>query len=312
MSYKEEVINHLNKFNVKPPTVKLYSIKLNQLNNDLGITYKDSFNDFNKIFNYIKNFSTDNQLAFLNSIIFILDSYNKKLIQNLENSNNKLIKIYKDKRIELNKIKSQKYDNNIKPDNFIYYDKLFNLYTKPDFSEELKIVLNRMILYIAIRYPMRNELGNIEIARKKADMNNPNTNYLYITTKNMWFYMNKFKNISSMGKMIILVEKEDQPVIREYLKFLKHNKIDSKRLLLTYYGGVNEFSTNDLFGSKLKTLLSYNFPKNNLTMNNIRRAYETKLINSDAYKSMDNKEKNLKHNRLLHRMGSAHENYNMV
>tara|TARA_R110000868_G_scaffold158315_2_gene386296 strand:- start:53 stop:958 length:906 start_codon:yes stop_codon:yes gene_type:complete len=301
MTYQKEVSDYLTKnFDLRPNSVKLYSLKLNQLHKDLGIDYKDGFKNYNAIFNYIKDFKVDKAIAFIHAIIYILDS------------SNHLIDIYKNKRSELSKIKAEKYENNTKSDNFIDYDKLYNLYIKPDFNDDLKIVLNRMLLYIAIRYPMRNELGNIEIASKKSDMVNPNTNYLYITTRNMWFYMNQYKNVSSMGPINIPIEKEDQTVIREYLKFLKNNKINSKRFLLNYYGGINEFLTNDLFGSKLKLLLKYNFPKNNLTMNDIRKAYETKLINSDEYKSMTNKEKQKKHNKLLHPMAAAHKAYNQV
>ena len=300
MSYKEEVVNFLNEnTDLKPLTVKLYSIKLNQLHNDLGIKYTESFKDYNKIFNYIKDFSNSNKISFISSIITVL-------------KDKKLIKIYQEQRNVINKIKNDNYENNTKSDNFVDYDTLFNLYTKPDFSEDINIVLNRMLMYIAIRYPMRNDLANIEVAKKKSDMVNPNTNYLNINTKNAYFYMNKFKNVSSMGKMVVPIEKEDQKVIREYFKFLKKHKIESNKFLLTYHGGVNEFPTNDAFGRKLRLIFSYNFPKNNLSMNDIRKAYETKHINSEEYRTMTNKEKNIIHHKILHSMGVAHEVYNQV
>ena len=302
MTYQKEVNDYLTKTfkYARPNTIKLYTLKLNQLHRDLGMDYKDGFRNYSEVLKYIKDFKVDKALAFLNAIIYILPA------------DQNLIEIYKNKRTELSKIKAEKYENNTKSNNFIDYDKLLNLYTKPDFSEDLNIVLNRMLMYIAIRYPMRNELANIEIARKKADMVNPNTNYININTKNAYFYMNQFKNVSSMGKIIIPIEKEDQKVIREYIKFLKNNNINSKRFLLTYHGGVNEFPTNDAFGRKLQLILSYNFPKNNLSMNDIRKAYETKLISSNEYNTLTNKEKEKKHSKLLHPMAAAHKAYNQV
>ncbi len=99
-NYKSEAYRYLsNKFpSFKSNTLTLYSLKLSQLNIDINNNKKfsDDFsylNDYRNVFNYIKSFKTDNQLAFLNVIINVID---KKSVA---------YELYKNKRIELNRIK---------------------------------------------------------------------------------------------------------------------------------------------------------------------------------------------------------------
>ncbi len=167
------------------------------------------------------------------------------------------------------------------------------------------------ILYMSVRYPIRLDLCDLIVTHTKRDIDD-RFNYLYVSTRKIEIVMNKFKNVDSIGKTIIPVDKKDEVIIRKYLNVIKKNNLPFKKLILNYYGQVREFKTHIAFGSKLKILLGYKFPNKNLTMNSIRNSYETKIINSENYASLTNKEKVKLHNKLLHTMSIAHGVYNRV
>lgn len=305
MTYRELVKEYIKKENgdFSEGTLKLYSLKLTQLNKDLNNdnNFNDKFellNDYNQVFEYIKQFNTDNSLAFLNASICIL-------------KDKKLLKIYKEKREEYSDVKKEKYLNNIKSNNFIDYQELLSKTEIDNFDNlTLKEGIPKFMLYMVVRYPIRLELYNLPIMRVKKNMDE-NKNYLYITARKIEIIMNSFKNVKSFGKTIISIEKEDEKVIREYLKFLTRNEIKHSNLLLNYYSGVDTFNSVESYFRVLKKLLKKTFNKD-ITTNDIRQSYETKLMNSEEYKTMTNLEKTKLHNRLLHNMESAFKNYNKV
>lgn len=301
MTYRKLVKEYIKKENgdFSEGTLKLYSLKLTQLNNDNNFNDKFEFlNDYNQVFEYIKQFNTDNSLAFLNASICIL-------------KDKKLLKIYKEKREEYSNIKKEKYLNNIKSNNFIDYQELLSKTEIDNFDNlTLKEGIPKFMLYMVVRYPIRLELYNLPIMRVKKNMDE-NKNYLYITARKIEIIMNSFKNVKSFGKTIISIEKEDDKVIREYLKFLTRNEIKHSNLLLNYYSGVDTFNSVESYFRVLKKLLKKTFNKD-ITTNDIRQSYETKLMNSEEYKTMTNLEKTKLHNRLLHNMESAFKNYNKV
>ena len=106
--------------------------------------------------------------------------------------------------------------------------------------------------------------------------------------------MQNYKNIDSMGKQVINIEKDDIPVVRAYIKFIKkHLKVQGEtleRLLYNYYDGkIIEISSGIVYGRILSRILEKKLNKH-LTMNDLRSSYETHHIQSDAYKKMTNGE----------------------
>lgn len=301
MSYRDFIKEELTKTGLKPASVKLYSIKLNKIYNDLNGTDNNNNHLLNKsnVINYINSLnSTDDKLAYLNAIIKIIDNENLK-------------KYYTEERNNLNKEKFDKYKNNVQPENFIDYDTLLNIASKPDFTQDVKTVLYEMLLYISIRYPMRLSLWNIKIAKSKKEIE-PNNNYLYITTKFARFVMQDFKNVESLGKQEIEINKDDIKVIREYIKFLKKHLTNVEYLLYNFYNNdIIKISSPDIYARILQRLIKQKLNVD-ITMNNIRHAYESKFIQSDEYKNLTNAEKEKAHLRLLHTGHMAEMVYNKV
>lgn len=296
MSYKEKIIEILNK-DLKPASVKLYSIKLNKLYNDLG--GKDNNNnhlkDTNKVLKYLEGLKTDDQLAYLNSIIKI--GINDK--------------VYIDTRTKLNSGKISKYSQNTKCDDFVEFKELLKVCPAPVFSDSVEKVINDFMLFISIRHPMRLSLWNIDVVRNKALLSDKSKNYLYITNNGMSFIMNNFKNVATFKPQAIKVYDTDAKIIREYLKFLKANNINSNKLVLNFYIKAIEYSSPEVYSRNLKKFLKQRTGKA-ITMNSVRTSYESALIQSDAYKNMTNEDKQQHHARLLHSGFIANLAYNKV
>lgn len=306
MTYRELVREYIKKVNDEfaHNTYKLYSTKLDQLNRDINNNneFDDKFEylyNYNKVFEYVKQFKTDNSLAFLNAIIIII-------------KDKPLLKIYKEKRDEYSKIKKEKYLNNERSPNFTEYKDLLEKTNIISFSNmNVKEAVKKFLLYMAVRYPIRLELHDLPIIRVKKNTN-PNKNYFYISNNRMEIIMNSFKNVKSFGKTIIVIDKVDEDIIKKYLKFLTFNKIKHMNLIENVIGDEVFPISQITLAKKLKVELNKLFKNRNLTMNSLRQSYETDLICRDDYKTMTNLEKTKFHNRLLHNMESAFKNYNKV
>lgn len=307
-NYRNDIKEYLISVNpdISEYTVKLYSLKLNQINKDLnGDKPIDRefklFDDSNKIIKYINELGggVDKKLAYLNAIMFVHKKANTD-------------KIYQKRRNELNKIKKEKYMNNTKTESFIDYDELLAAAPIPDFTKSIKSVFNQMLLYMVMRYPLRLALYDIKFTKIKKNID-PEQNYIYIAPKKMEFIMNNFKNVKTFGKQTILVDKQTETVIRNYIKFLKNNNIDSDYLLINYYNDVPLlYSSRDVYSVVLKKLLDKLFPGKNVSTNNIRDSYATKIIKSPEYNTMTNAEKENLHKRILHGIETANIYYNKV
>lgn len=300
MSYKEKIQEILSK-DLKPPSVKLYSIKLQQLYNDLN--GKDNNNnhlkDTNKVMNYINKLNgVDNKLAFLNAVIKI--GFNEK--------------IFIDTRKDLNTEKINKYKSNVQTADFVDYKVLLDATPAPDFNKDsLEKVIHDIMLYFSVRYPMRLILHNIIVVRNKAHMEDKTKNYIYITNNSVSFVLNQFKTVNELGQQTIKLFDGDAIIVRNYLKFLRKHKVSSNKFILNHYLQPLEYNANspDMYARNLsKKLLKRTGKK--LTMNNIRQSYSSALIQSDAYRQMTNQEKDNAHLRLLHTGNMANLAYNRV
>lgn len=296
-----DFVKLLESTDLKPASVNLYAIKLKQLHNEFGRNSDnlDYLLDTERIMNYINGLnSTDNKLAVLNSILKVI-------------SNDRAVKYYQKIRNDLNKVKFDKYKNNVQNENFVHYQTLLDATPAPDFNKDsLEKVIFDVMLYFSVRYPMRLTLHNIEVVRNKADMNDNKKNYLYVNNNGVSFVMNNFKNIDSMGKQVIKLFDSDAIVARNYLKFLKKNNVESKRFILNYYLKPLEYKV-DMYARNLKKHLKKKIGKD-ITMNTIRQSYSSALIQSDAYQQMTNEAKEQAHARVLHNTFWANAVYNKI
>lgn len=285
-------------------SIKLYNIKLRQLDDKFNISNKDVLEEsklqYLDILEFIESLKTnDNKLAYLNAMIKYMD-----LIKA-----NRYKDIFVDERNKINKLKFKSYDNNIKNCNFLDY-KILLAGTQDIDNMTIKSTLETFMLFLSVRYPIRLSLWNMRIARSKKNIDETK-NYLFIKNKGYSFIMNDFKNVKSFGKYEFDLDEEDFPVIKNYLKKISTILPKQEFLLYNYYQGIIPFSSPDIYSKKLKKLLKDKFEKD-LTMNDIRRSYESELIQSDRYKNMTNEQQKKEHAKLLHSTSVARLCYNKV
>lgn len=282
-------------------SVKLYTIKLNQLDDKFKMSPDVLTSDKSKIAKYIDGLEKiDNKLAFYNSILKYLE------LKKSDKSRN----FYLEKRNELNKKKFKAYDNNLKDCNFVDYDILL-AGSAPVLDYTTKGMLESFLLFMSIRYPIRLSLWNIRLAKSKEGLDQ-NKNYFLIKKNGYSFIMNDFKNVKSFGKYEFDVDKEDIPAIKMYLKRLLKMKPGAEFLLYNYYNMESmPFGSSDVYSRKLKKLLKERFDKD-LTINDIRRSYESHLIQSKRYQNMTNEEQKKEHAKLLHSSSIARLCYRKV
>ena len=285
-------------------SIKLYNIKLRQLDDKFFIGNKDVLEEsklqYLDILEFIDSQKTnDNKLAYLNAMIKYMD-----LIKA-----NRYKDIFVDERNKINKLKFKSYDNNIKNCNFLDY-KILLAGTQDIDNMTIKSTLETFMLFLSVRYPIRLSLWNILITKTKKNIDETK-NYLFIKSKGYSFIMNDFKNIKSFGKYEFDLDEQDFPVIKNYLKKISTILQKQEFLLYNYYQGIIPFSSPDIYSKKLKKLLKDKFEKD-LTMNDIRRSYESELIQSDRYKNMTNEQQKKEHSKLLHSTSVARLCYNKV
>lgn len=284
-------------------SIKLYNIKLRQLDDKFNINNKDVLQSklqYIDILEYINSQKTnDNKLAYLNAIIKYMNII----------KSDKYKEIFIEERNKINKLKFKSYDNNIKSSNFVDYK--FLLAGSQDVDDmTIKNTLETFMMFLSIRYPIRLSLWNMRITKTKKNIDETK-NYLFIKNKGYSFIMNDFKNVKSFGKYEFDLDEQDWPVIKNYLKKISTILPKMEFLLYNYYNGIIQFSSPDIYSKKLKKLLKDKFEKD-LTMNDIRRSYESELIQSDRYRSMTNEQKKREHAKLLHSASVAMNCYNRV
>lgn len=284
-------------------SVKLYNIKLNQLDEKFNISNKRVLEEslqYLDILEFIDSQKTnDNKLAYLNAIIKYMDLIKADRYRNL----------FIEERNKYNKIKFKSYDNNIKNCNFVDY-KILLAGTQDIDDMSIKNTLETFMMFLSVRYPIRLSLCNMRITKSKKNIDNTK-NYLYIKTKGYSFIMNDFKNVKSFGKYEFDIDEDDWPIIKSYLKKISTILPKMEFVLYNYHQGIIPFSSPDIYSKKLKKLLKDKFEKD-LTMNDIRRSYESELIQSDRYKSMTNEQQKKEHSKLLHSANIARLCYNRV
>ena len=301
----ESFIKLLGDSGLSKSSIKLYNIKLRQLDDKFNISNKDIFLEesnlkYLDILKFIDLLNTnDNKLAYLNAIIKYIDIIKA----------NRYKDIFVEERNKYNKLKFKSYDNNIKNCNFVDYKIL--LAVSQDIDDiSIKNTLETFMMFLSIRYPIRLSLWNMRITKKKKNIDDTK-NYLYIKTKGYSFIMNDFKNVRSFGKYEFDLDEQDWPVIKNYLKKVSTILPRQEFVLYNYYQGIIPFSSADIYSKKLKKLLKNKFKKD-LTMNDIRRSYESELIQSDRYKNMTNEQQKKEHAKLLHSSSVARNFYNKV
>lgn len=299
---RQKFVSELSQTDLSPNSIKLYSIKLNKLSKEVSILSEEEIvKNKKKIIKYVDSIEgRDSALSTLNALLKIT-------------KNDDLKNLFIIKRNELNRKKFEAYKDNKKSKNFVEYKDLLEATKDIDYSDIWSNDwLDGFLAYFNVRYPLRLALWDSRITYTKKGLDD-SKNYIYIGKQKSSLILNSFKNVKSMGPQELAILPKDDKVIREYIKQLKMVSTTKPLFLFNRYKmkSISPYPNPDVYGLKLKSILKKELGKD-FTMNDIRKSYESELIQSDRYKDMTNEQKIKEHAKLLHGYDIAHSVYNKV
>jgi hypothetical protein len=162
---------------------------------------------------------------------------------------------------------------------------------KADRIKYIKSFLNWGFIYTVINHPLRLDYFNLPLTKTDGE------NYMLRDGNKLNLYLNKFKNIKSMGPQVI---EYDDPIIIKYLDQVEAIT-DSKPTHLFWHVVKNEmklFSRKEVSSHHIINIIK-KYTGKSINNNTIRKIWESSLIQSPEYNQMTNKEKNKAHKKLL-------------
>ena len=203
---------------VNSTTLKNYNFYYNKIKeNNIDILNLEELN------NFLNKQSNGNKLLYLWSIIYF---------------NNNLKSIYQKIIDECNEVKKNNYLNNTDY-NLVNYNNLLEKYRFN--SNDIKNIINSFIIFIIVRYPIRNIFWNIKIVNSKKNIND-DQNYIVINNFGILFIYNQFKNVKTFKTYEYKVtDKNELKTIRNYYSLIKkHNILYNDIFLYNYNEKSNE------------------------------------------------------------------------
>ena len=148
--------------------------------------------------------------------------------------------------------------------------------------------------------PLRLDYYKIKIFTHKTHINDEN--YLVINNDEVKLYLNDYKNVGKMGKVVLDYPDAIEDELRKWYNFKKENGYPTEYLF--YSNHENKLFTSNSFGKFLTSIFKH-YLKIPLTVNMLRHIYETELITSKDYNKMTIAQKEEQHKKLLHDFSTA-------
>lgn len=186
-------------------------------------------------------------------------------------------------------------------------EKKYEKLSKAEQREYQKKLMKWAIVYFNVFHTLR--LDHFNVPLTKMD---PDENYIIRKKKSLVFYLNKFKNVRSMGPQVI---KYNDEKIMKYLNQFKimYDKEPTHLLYKIVQGkeGASLFTSKKKYGEHIQDIFKEytGKPTDNSTIRHIRETY---LIQDPKYQRMTNNEKDEAHRKLLHSTFTAQDAYNKI
>ena len=195
----------------------------------------------------------------------------------------------------------------------------YDALTKPQRIRYVRLFLKWGFIYIVINYPLRLDYFNLPLSKTDANYepqrgsvaaDKSAGNYMLRDGDKLSLYLNKFKNVKSMGAQTI---EYDDPMILYYLDQLEviFGTKPTHLMWQVVKDEIQLFSRKEVYSHHITNIIK-KYTSKHISNNTIRKIWETELINSPEYRQMTNKEKNKAHKKLLHSTSTANEAYNKV
>jgi hypothetical protein len=247
----------------------------------------------------------------------LIQEVNKTRMDNTIDSNN-FLTIDELKTISANLEQKIKTDYKINQSSILFLNEsLFYSLNKRLQQKYIRDVLDYIILILHIYHPLRLDYYNMKIIFRKKDLTK-DQNYFLIKGKHASIHMNIYKNSNSYDKTNI--QQVDPFVTNIILNWIKIYKIifnnNPEYLLYTLKTNLNlvNYANRASLGVYLTQIIKkYSGDMQyHITINDIRKIYESNFIQSEEYNKLTNKEKSDIHSKLLHTISSANLDYNKI
>ena len=194
-------------------------------------------------------------------------------------------------------------ENKVKPEKLKEYVSLKELKKIVPLVTDLQDKL--LISLYVLQPPLRNDYAGVKLLKKnKPYAERAKGNYMVMRPKSWMFYLNEYKNVAQFGPQKYKYSTKFNPEIYKIL--LESYEVNPREYLIEKRAG---YAMSDGDISKRIPMITKKYINKTLSINDIRKIYETDLINSQQYKSMNFKQKEAEHRKLLHSFTTAHSTY---
>ena len=194
-------------------------------------------------------------------------------------------------------------ENKVKPEKLKEYVSLKELKKIVPLVTDLQDKL--LISLYVLQPPLRNDYAGVKLLKKnKPYAERKKGNYMVMRPKSWMFYLNEYKNVAQFGPQKYKYSTKFNPEIYKIL--LESYEVNPREYLIEKRAG---YAMSDGDISKRIQMITKKYINKTLSINDIRKIYETDLINSQQYKSMNFKQKEAEHRKLLHSFTTAHSTY---
>lgn len=179
-------------------------------------------------------------------------------------------------------------------------------------QEYYRMILDYMILMITINHPLRADYYDMNV---KYEIDNTNNNFILVKDDSVELHMNYYKNSTKYKNTNIQILNEHAyNNIMNFIKLYEYlYKRKPEKLLYRPKAKLQcrPIKERQNYLNIVKNTI-YHYTNKNISINTIRKIYETDLIQSEKYKYMTNAEKEEEHQKLLHSRHIANDIYNKV
>ncbi len=176
----------------------------------------------------------------------------------------------------------------------------------------IKIYQDYLLMCLYVLNPaLRNDFANLKIVNKASDLKKEG-NYLVVTPRVIYIYLNEYKNSRSMGSVRIDIDGYTTKTIRNLFNMYKTLKKNPSSLFnhINMNDSSFEAISEDALKKRVKSVSNYYFNKP-LSINDYRHIWEIAIQNDDGYKNLNLNDREDMHRKLLHSMNTALK-YNRV
>ena len=320
--FEKSVDNALKKCNFSNATIKLY--KSNIMRVYKGLDCNKSLLIFVKNIDAIEGFinmkysTNSSRRNYYNSIYKIIENNNKvsRVLKNKYlNFRNKYTDDYENERKDNTVDKplmSLKELKNIPKLDFLNKQQYCTLNVDDKNKYNKKITDNFFIYIHTNKVPMRLDFYNIPLIYSK-EKQPVDTNHILIEPEKITLYLYDYKTKKTYGTIKQDIINDNYKVIKQWIDMFKIMTGNNPDYLLYNYSKnkFEIFNSKKVFGIHL-TKLFKKYANTNITINTIRKIWETEFFKSNNYKNLTNAERDKFHNLLLHSGSTARASYEKI